>query len=65
MIGLTTINGATDASVFVERNPQIKAIVLGPDAWKSAHQNNEFTTLPSFLATIETYRDLAKAYFAV
>ncbi|WP_281164415.1 ArgE/DapE family deacylase [Liquorilactobacillus sicerae] len=65
VIGLTTINGATDASVFVERNPRIKAIVLGPDAWKSAHQNNEFTTLPSFLAMIKIYRDLVKAYFSV
>ena len=63
-IGLKTINGATDASVFVERNPQIKAIVLGPDAWEKAHQDNEYTSVSSFLALVDIYQEIVKKYFS-
>jgi succinyl-diaminopimelate desuccinylase len=62
-IKLTTINGATDASVFVERNPQIKTIVLGPAAWKNAHQIDEYTTISSFLAMTNIYQEIVQNYF--
>lgn len=53
---LRTINGATDASVFTKANPELPVAVLGPDAWESSHQVDEFTTISSYLATIETYK---------
>ncbi|MCC7667730.1 ArgE/DapE family deacylase [Liquorilactobacillus satsumensis] len=60
---LSTINGATDASVFVRSNQAMAVIVLGPDNWQSAHQVDEHTTLSSFNATIETYKQLALDFF--
>lgn len=63
-IGLKTINGATDASVFVERNPRIKVIALGPDAWERAHQDNEYTSLSSFLTLSDIYQEIVKEYFS-
>lgn len=62
-INLKVINGATDASVFTQRNPQIQTIILGPATWENAHQINEFTTISSFLATCGTYQEIIKAYF--
>lgn len=62
-VGLTTINGATDASVFIKNNPNMAVVVLGPDAWKVAHQTNEYTTLDSFYETIQVYQAIVKRYF--
>lgn len=60
---LKTINGATDASVFVKHNQDLPVIVLGADDWNIAHQVNEYTTIPSFLATIETYKNIIQHFF--
>lgn len=62
-IELKTINGATDASVFTQRNPKIKTVVLGPAAWKHAHQIDEYTTISSFLAICDIYQEVAQTYF--
>ncbi|KRM96774.1 succinyl-diaminopimelate desuccinylase [Liquorilactobacillus aquaticus DSM 21051] len=62
-INLETINGATDASVFIQSNPTMPVIVLGPDAWKVAHQANEYTTVDSYLKTIEIYKKIALKFF--
>ncbi|WP_251546047.1 ArgE/DapE family deacylase [Limosilactobacillus caecicola] len=60
---LKTINGATDASVFVKHNPDLPVVVLGADDWDIAHQINEYTTLSSYLATIATYQTIIKHFF--
>lgn len=60
---LKTINGATDASVFVKHNPDLPVIVLGADEWNIAHQINEYTTLNSYLATIPAYKQIIKHFF--
>lgn len=63
-IELKTINGATDASVFIQSKPNMPVIILGADAWKVAHQANEYTTVASYLKTIEIYERLALDFFA-
>ena len=60
---LKTINGATDASVFVKHNQDLPVIVLGADDWNIAHQINEYTTISSYLATIKAYQEIIKHYF--
>lgn len=60
---LKTINGATDASVFVKHNQDLPVIVLGADEWSVAHQVDEFTTISSYLATIETYKQVIQHFF--
>lgn len=60
---LTTINGATDASVFVKSNPDLPVVLLGPDDWNVAHQVDEYTSISSYLATIEAYKKLIGGYF--
>ena len=60
---LKTINGATDASVFVKHNQELPVIVLGADDWNIAHQINEYTTISSYLATIKAYQEIIKHYF--
>lgn len=60
---LTTINGATDASVFVKSNPDLPVVLLGPDDWNIAHQVDEYTSISSYLATIEAYKKLIVGYF--
>ncbi|KRL05946.1 ArgE/DapE family deacylase [Liquorilactobacillus oeni] len=62
-VQLETINGATDASVFIRSNHGMAVIVLGPDNWKISHQKNEYTTLSSYMATIETYKQIALEFF--
>ncbi|WP_288531650.1 ArgE/DapE family deacylase [uncultured Secundilactobacillus sp.] len=62
---LDTINGATDASVFVTTNDQMPVVIFGADQWDKAHQVNEYTTLSSFYATIDGYEEIAKKYFEV
>lgn len=61
---LKTINGATDASVFVKHHQDLPVIVLGADEWTVAHQVDEFTTISSYLATIETYKQVIQHFFA-
>lgn len=61
---LTTINGATDASVFVKAQPDLPVVVLGPAAWENSHQVDEWTTGSSYLATIEAYKQLVTGFFA-
>ena len=60
---LDIINGATDASVFTLRRPDLPVVVLGPDKWDQAHKTNEYTTLSSYLATIETYKEIIRDFF--
>ncbi len=60
---LRTINGATDASVFVKHQQNLPVIVLGPDEWSVAHQVDEYTTISSYLAIIETYKQVIQHYF--
>ncbi|KRM30809.1 peptidase, ArgE DapE family [Agrilactobacillus composti DSM 18527 = JCM 14202] len=62
-VALKTINGATDASVFIQGNPKMAVVILGADAWDRAHQVDEYTTLTSFFATISIYKRLAIEYF--
>ncbi|QLL69209.1 ArgE/DapE family deacylase [Lactobacillus sp. 3B(2020)] len=57
-----TINGATDASVFTKAKPSLPVAVLGPDAWESSHQVDEWTTISSYLATIEAYKQIISAW---
>lgn len=42
--------------LVTKANPELPVAVLGPDAWESSHQVDEFTTISSYLATIETYK---------
>ena len=60
---LDIINGATDASVFTLRRPDLPVVVLGPDKWNQAHKTNEYTTLSSYLATIKTYKEIIRDFF--
>lgn len=60
---LRTINGATDASVFVKHHQDLPVIVLGADEWAVAHQVDEFTSISSYLAIIETYKQVIQHYF--
>ncbi|KRL00854.1 ArgE/DapE family deacylase [Liquorilactobacillus capillatus] len=62
-INLRTINGATDASVFIQSKPEIPVVILGADAWKEAHQLNEYTTVTSYLTTIQIYKKIALNFF--
>ena len=58
------INGATDASIFTLHRPDLPVVILGCDAWNRAHKINEYTTVSSYLATIDTYKQIAQNYFA-
>lgn len=60
---LTVINGATDASVFVKHNQDLPVIVLGADEWNVAHQINEYTTISSYLATVNVYKNIISHFF--
>lgn len=63
-IKLIVDNGASDASVFVQTNPQMPVLLLGPDKEGSSHQINEHTTISSYLDTIEIYKNLILNYFS-
>lgn len=63
-VKLAIINGATDASVFTLHRPDLPVAVLGCDAWNQAHQNDEYTSLASYFATIKTYQQIIKDFFA-
>lgn len=60
---LKVIHGATDASVFTLHRPDLPVVILGADQWDCAHQVDEFTTISGYLATIETYKQLATEFF--
>lgn len=60
---LKVIHGATDASVFTLHRPALPVVILGADQWDCAHQVDEFTTISGYLATIETYKQLATEFF--
>ncbi|KRN30254.1 ArgE/DapE family deacylase [Liquorilactobacillus mali] len=60
---LGIINGATDASVYVQKYPTLPVVVLGPDTWEIAHQANEMTSIKSYMNTIETYKEIARSFF--
>ncbi|MDO4903704.1 MAG: ArgE/DapE family deacylase [Limosilactobacillus sp.] len=57
------INGATDASVFTSHRPDLPAVVLGCDFWDEAHQTDEYTTISSYLATVDVYKKIIKEFF--
>ncbi|MBD5384325.1 MAG: ArgE/DapE family deacylase [Ruminococcaceae bacterium] len=60
---LDIINGATDASVFTLKRPDLPVVVLGPDKWEEAHKTNEYTTISSYLAMIDTYKEIITDFF--
>ncbi|MDN2453505.1 ArgE/DapE family deacylase [Lactobacillus sp. UCMA15818] len=60
---LGIINGATDASVYVQKYPTLPVVVLGPDTWEVAHQTDEATSITSYMNTIATYKKIAKLFF--
>ncbi|MDV7757870.1 ArgE/DapE family deacylase [Liquorilactobacillus mali] len=60
---LEIINGATDASVYVQKYPTLPVVVLGPNTWEIAHQANEMTSIKSYINTIETYKKIARSFF--
>lgn len=62
-VELKTINGATDASVFTLNRPDLPVVVLGCDSWNMAHQTDECTTIPSYLAAIKAYKQIARDFF--
>ena len=59
---LSTMNGATDASVFVKNNPGLPTVILGADGDNTSHQLNEYTTISSYLSLIETYQQIAREF---
>ncbi|KRM90183.1 ArgE/DapE family deacylase [Liquorilactobacillus cacaonum] len=60
---LGIINGATDASVYVQKYPNLPVVILGPDTWEVAHQVDEATSINSYMNTIETYKEIAHNFF--
>lgn len=60
---LITMNGATDASVFVKDNINLPVIILGPGESNVSHQIDEYTTISSYLALIEIYKQIILRYF--
>ena len=57
------MNGATDASVFVKDNTNLPVIILGPGESNVSHQINEYTTISSYLALVEIYKQIILRYF--
>lgn len=55
-------NGATDASVFIKKRHDLPVFIYGPDTWQVAHKINEYTTIPSFYATIDAYKKIIKHF---
>lgn len=55
---LVVMNGATDASVFVQTTPAAAVVVLGPGVTARTHQVNEYTTLASLAACEQIYRKI-------
>ena len=55
--------GGTDASQFVEANPDLDVVVAGPGN-ESAHQVNEFVFEDDYLKYIDIYKTMARRFFA-
>lgn len=56
-------HGATDASVFVQDNPDLPVVIFGADDGGRSHQVDEYTTISSYIATIESLKEIAQDYF--
>lgn len=54
--------GGTDASKFVQANPDLDVVVAGPGN-ESAHQVNEFIFEDDYLQYISIYETIARKYF--
>ncbi|WP_119326223.1 M20/M25/M40 family metallo-hydrolase [Companilactobacillus musae] len=54
--------GGTDASKFVQANPDLDVVVAGPGN-ESAHQVNEFIFEDDYLQYISIYKTMARKYF--
>lgn len=54
--------GGTDAAKFVERNPKLEVIIMGPGN-ETAHQVDEFVLIDDYLQYIDIYRNFAIEYF--
>jgi len=55
--------GGTDASKFVQANPDLEVVVAGPGI-ETAHQINEYVFEDDYLKYIDIYKTLATKYFA-
>jgi len=55
--------GGTDASQFVQANPDLDVVVAGPGN-ESAHQVNEFVFEDDYLKYIDIYKTMARRFFA-
>ncbi len=60
---LTISHGATDASVFVQDNAELPVVIFGADDGGRSHQVDEYTTISSYISTIESLKDIAQEYF--
>lgn len=49
--------------LFTLHRPDLPVVILGADQWDCTHQVDEFTTISGYLATIETYKQLATEFF--
>ena len=54
------INYFTDASIFIEKKPDIPIILLGPGRQELAHQPNEWVGIDDYLTMIEIYKEILK-----
>ena len=61
-VPLMGISGCTDASKFIEKNPSINVVVLGPGN-QTAHQIDEYVSLEAYAACIDCYEDIMIDYF--
>lgn len=61
-VKLGVMAGATDASVFVHRCPNLPVVILGPGENKTAHTANEYTTLSSLQAVNAAYHELVQEF---
>lgn len=54
--------GGTDAAKFVERNPKLEVVIIGPGN-ETAHQVDEFVYVDDYLKYIDIYKSIAIKYF--
>lgn len=55
--------GGTDASDFVQKNDHMPVIILGNNSFGTDHQIDEYTDIPSYLALIDTLKEISLTYF--
>lgn len=53
----------TDASDFVQKNDHMPVIILGNNSFGTDHQIDEYTDIPSYLALIDTLKEISLTYF--